>query len=57
MKRSRFRKTSTNVRDGALKRQNRVLIWIDGHISSRVLEFFLTDWIQGNAIPGPFRNT
>ena len=31
-----------NVRDGALRRQNRVLIWIDGHIPSRVIEFFLT---------------
>ena len=30
-------------------RQNRVLIWIDGHIPSRVIEFFLTDWIQEHA--------
>ena len=28
------------------------LIWIDGHIPSRVIEFFLTDWIQENAIHG-----
>ena len=24
---------------------NRVLIWIDGHIPSRVIGFFLTDWM------------
>ena len=41
---------SPNVRDGALRRQNRVLIWIDGHIPPRVIEFFLTDWIQGHRI-------
>ena len=29
---------------------NRVLIWIDGHIPSRVIGFFLTDWIQENAL-------
>ena len=33
----------------AARRQNRVLIWIDGHIPSRVIEFFLTDWMQENA--------
>ena len=38
------------VRDGALRRQNRVLIWIDGHIPSRVIEFFLTDWMNGQRI-------
>ena len=38
-----------NVRVGALRRQNRVLIWIDGHIPPRVIEFFLTDWMQGTA--------
>ena len=27
-------------------------IWIDGHISSRVIEFFLTDRIQGNTMNG-----
>ena len=27
-------------------RQNRVRIWIDRHITSRVTEFFLTDWRQ-----------
>ena len=32
--------------------QLRVLIWIDGHIPSRVMEFFLTDWIQENAMNG-----
>ena len=31
---------------------NRVLIWIDGHIPSRVVEFFLTDWIQEDALYG-----
>ena len=31
-----------NVRDGPLRRQNRVVTWIDGHIPSRVIEFFLT---------------
>ena len=25
-------------------RQNRVLIWINKHIQSKVTEFFLTDW-------------
>ena len=39
-----------NVRDGALRCQNRVLIWIDGHLPPRVIEFFLTDWIQENAL-------
>ena len=34
---------TSNVRDGALGRQYRVLLWIDGHILSRVIEFFLTD--------------
>ena len=29
-------------------RQNRVPIWINNHIQSRVIEFFLTDWIQKN---------
>ena len=33
-------------------RQNRVLIWIDGHIPSRVIGFFPTDWIQENALHG-----
>ena len=37
-------------RDGALRRQNRVLIGIDGHIPSRVTEFFLTDWMNGQRI-------
>ena len=27
-------------------RQNRVRIWIDRHITSRITEFFLTDWRQ-----------
>ena len=40
----------SNVRDGALRRQNRVLIWIDGHIPSRVIEFFLTGWMHGQRI-------
>ena len=31
-------------------RQNRVLIWIDGHIPPRVTEFFLTDWMHGHLI-------
>ena len=35
-----------------LRRQNRVLFWIDGHIPSRVIEFFLTDWVQENAMHG-----
>ena len=39
-----------NVRDGALRRQNRVPIWIDVHISSRVIEFFLTDWMHRHRI-------
>ena len=39
-----------NVRDGALGRQDRVLIWIDGHIPPRVKEFFLTDWMHGHRI-------
>ena len=39
-----------NVRDGALRLQNRVLIWVDGHISSRVIEFFLTDWMHRQRI-------
>ena len=41
---------SLNVRGGALRRQNRVLIWIDGHIPSRVIDFFLTDWMHGHRI-------
>ena len=39
-----------NVRDGALRRQNRVLIWIDGHIPPRVLELSLTDWMHSHRI-------
>ena len=35
-----------------LRRQKRVLFWIDGHIPSRVIEFFLTDWVQENAMHG-----
>ena len=35
-----------------LRRQNRVLFWIDGHIPSRVIEFFLTDWIQEDSLHG-----
>ena len=31
-------------------RQNKVPIWIYGHIQSGVIEFFLTDWIQGNTM-------
>ena len=42
--------SSPNVRDGALRHQNRVLIWIDGHIPSRGTEFFLTDWMHGHRI-------
>ena len=34
----------------ALRRQNRILIWIDGHIPSRVIEFFPTDWMRGRRI-------
>ena len=33
-----------------LGRPNRVLVWICGHIPSRILEFFLADWIQEYAI-------
>ena len=38
-------------------RQNRVRICIDRHITSRVTEFFLTDWIQDNPMQrcGPQR--
>ena len=43
---------ASNVRDGALRRQNRVLIWIDGHLPPRVTEFYLTDWIQEDAMHG-----
>ena len=31
----------------SLRRQNRVLIWIDGHITSRVIDFFLTELDAG----------
>ena len=42
--------TSRSSKPQALRRQNRVLIWIDGHIPSRVIEFFLTDWMHGHRI-------
>ena len=35
-----------HVMDGALMRQNRVLVLIYGHTQSRVKEFFLTDGMQ-----------
>ena len=31
-------------------RQDRVEIYINGHITYRVKEFFLTDWMQENPI-------
>ena len=34
------------------KTENPTLIWIDGHIPFRVIEFFLTDWIQENTMRG-----
>ena len=38
----------------SLRRQNRVLIWIDGHIPPRVIEFFLTDLDARSPCPDLF---
>ena len=40
-----------HVRDGLRIRQNRVSIWINSHIQSRVIEVFLTGLDAGAQVP------
>ena len=48
---SGWRMPQPHVRDGLRIRQNRVSIWINSHIQSRVIEFFLTELDAGAQVP------